>query len=262
MSKKQSSLDEKISLDHLVSKNFTQEENLIVKPFVIEDPNSSYAEAFKILRTNLKFTLKLNQPRSIVITSAMTAEGKTTIASNAAASFAKSGLKVVLVGADMRIPAMFNQFNIENEVGLSNYLNDEVELDKILVNLEYEENLTIIPSGAIPPNSADLLSSEKLLEMIDTLKKSFDLVIFDTPPVNLVADAIIVGPVVDGVLIIVNKGMTKKKDLKLCMERMRFANVVGFVINSSSEKSEGGYYKNNYSKYRSGYGNYYEYKQH
>ncbi len=267
MSKKKSDLENRLSLDNLVKEEKPETEILSEtnKPFVFLDPGSSFAEAFKILRTNLKFTMQLTEPRSLVVTSPMTAEGKTTITSNIASSFAQSGMKVAVVGADMRIPSLYREFGLENEIGLSNYLNNEIELSSIMIPYEEEPRLTIIPSGAIPPNSADLLSSERLLALMETLKEKFDLVIFDTPPVNLVADTLILGPMVDGVLVVINKGLSKKKDLKICVERLRFSNIVGFVMNASSEKSEHSYYKskygygygysqyNSYSHYRSGY---------
>jgi capsular exopolysaccharide synthesis family protein len=260
---KKSELEERLSLDAFIKDDVKTSdiEEVETKPFVFLDPNSSYSEAFKILRTNLKFTMKLTEPRCLMVTSSLTAEGKTTIVANLAASFAQSGAKVVVVGTDMRIPSLFKQFGIEQETGLSNYLNHEVELKDIVTEYKEEPRLHIIPSGSIPPNSADLLSSDRFLEFIEQVKKQYDVAIFDSPPVNLVSDSIIMGSVMDGVLIVVNKGQSRRKDLKICLERLRFSNVIGFVMNASNEKAEGSsyYYKRNYG-YGYGYG--YGYKSH
>ncbi|MDD4029412.1 MAG: CpsD/CapB family tyrosine-protein kinase [Caldisericia bacterium] len=254
---KKSELEERLSLDAFIKeevKTPVQEES-DTRPFVFLDPNSSYSESFKILRTNLKFTMKLTEPRCLMVTSSLTAEGKTTIVANLAASFAQSGAKVAVVGTDMRIPSLYKQFGVEQEMGLSNYLNHEVELKDIVREYKEEPRLHIIPSGSLPPNSADLLSSDRFLEFVAVLKQKYDLAIFDSPPVNLVSDSIIMGPIMDGVLVVVNKGQSRRKDLKMCLERLRFSNVIGFVVNASTEKAERSsyYYNRNYG-YGYGYG--------
>lgn len=269
MPAKKSDLEERLSLDAFIKEDkSTTKESIETKPFVFIDPNSPYSEAFKILRTNLKFTLQLTQPRCLMVTSSLTAEGKTTIVVNLAASFAQSGMKVAVVGTDMRIPALYKQFGIDQEPGLSNFLNHEVELKHIIKKYKEEPRLHIVPSGSLPPNSADLLSSDRFLQFLASMKQQYDLIIFDSPPVNLVSDSIIMGPLMDGVLIVVNKGHTRRKDLKVCLERLRFSNVTGFVMNATTEKAQkSSYYYNKGYGYGYGYKNhygasqYYQYKQ-
>lgn len=130
--------------------------------FVVDKPKSSIAESFKILRTNVQFALKINDPKSILVTSPGEGEGKTTISANIAASFAKAGFKTIIVDTDLRIPTQHKIFDFPNETGLSNYLNGECKYQDI-IKITQIENLDIITAGPIPPNAAELLSSKKCL---------------------------------------------------------------------------------------------------
>jgi capsular exopolysaccharide synthesis family protein len=268
MPAKKSDLEERLSLDAFIKEDKSVTDAIIEEkpPFVFIDPNSLYSEAFKILRTNLKFTLQLTQPRCLMITSSFTAEGKTTVTVNLGASFAQSGMKVAVVGSDMRIPALYKQFGIDQEPGLSNFLNHEVELKHIIKKYKEEPRLHIVPSGSLPPNSADLISSDRFLQFLSSMKQQYDLIIFDSPPVNIVSDSVIMGPLMDGVLIVIKKGSTRRKDLKVCLERLRFSNVTGFVMNATTEKAQKSsyYYNKGYGYgYKNHYGasQYYQYKQ-
>jgi len=176
-----------------VGEKLLQDGDSVFQPYVLQKPNSTFTEAFKILRTNVQFSLKLNQPKSLLITSANAREGKTTVSANLAISFANAGFKTILVDTDMRIPTLHKEFNLPNDKGLSNYLNEEVEWKEIIHPVTVE-NLSIIAAGMIPPNSAELLSTPRMVSLVQALLREYQIAIFDSAPVNLVADTQIISP--------------------------------------------------------------------
>lgn len=218
------------------------------QPYVLQRPTSTFTEAFKILRTNVQFSLKINQPRSLLITSSGAGEGKTTISANLAISFANAGFSTILIDTDMRIPTVHKEFSLSNEKGLSNYLNDEISWKKIIHKLSID-NLTVLSAGVIPPNSAELLSGPKMAELVKELQSEYTIAIFDSAPVNLVADTQIISPLMDGVLVVVSSGSTRKGDIKKARESLQYAKVIGYVINMMFKNAESYYhyrYKNSY----------------
>lgn len=231
-----------------VSEKLLQDGGSVFQPYVLQKPNSTFTEAFKILRTNVQFSLKLNQPRSLLITSANAREGKTTVSANLAISFANAGFKTILVDTDMRIPTLHKEFNLPNDKGLSNYLNEEVEWKEIIHPVTVE-NLSIIAAGVIPPNSAELLSTPRMVSLVQALLREHQIAIFDSAPVNLVADTQIISPLMDGVLVVVSSGSTRKGDIKKIRESLQYAKVMGFVMNMLFKNTESYYqyrYKNSY----------------
>lgn len=221
-------------------------------PYSARYEKSVVSEAFKILRTNLLFTIKLNEPRVIVVTSPNQGEGKTTIASNLGVTFAANKLKTLLVDADMRIPNLHRQFGMSNADGLSNCLNGDCDLDRCIVPTQIE-NLSLLPSGPIPPNSSELLTSEAMLNLVSELKNRFQLVIIDSPPVNIVADTPIVSSQADGTLIVVSAGSTRRKDLSKALDALEYAPVIGFVMNVMQRGTENYYYRPYYHRYYNRY---------
>lgn len=243
----------KSNIEQVVEENQVQP----FQTFIMQKPNSTFAESFKILRTNVKFAIKLNEPKALLVTSSSAGEGKTTISANLAISFASAGYKTIVIDSDMRIPALNKEFNQENLIGLSNYLNEEVSLEDIIKPLPFE-NLSIIPSGPIPPNSAELLSSKRLADLLQYLKTQFQLLIIDSAPINVVADTQIISPLVDGTLLVISAGNTRRGELRKALESMEYTNVLGFVLNVMSKRTDRYYYHYNY--YKSNYYNKYYYK--
>jgi protein-tyrosine kinase len=221
-------------------------------PYVARYEKSVVSEAFKILRTNLQFTIKLNEPRIIVVTSPSQGEGKTTIASNLGVTFAATKFKTLLVDADMRIPNLHLQFSLSNADGLSNCLNGDCKLDECIQTTQVE-NLSLLPSGPIPPNSSELLTSQAMLEMAEELKKRYQLIIVDSPPVNIVADTPIISSLADGVLIVVSAGSTRRKDLSKALDALEYANIIGFIMNVTKRGTENYYYRPYYNRYYNRY---------
>ena len=218
------------------------------QPYVLQRPNSTFTEAFKILRTNVQFSLKLSQPKTLLITSSNAREGKTTISANLAISFANAGFKTILVDTDMRIPTIHKEFNLKNEQGLSNYLNEEVEWPDVVHALPVE-NLSVLSAGLIPPNSAELLSAPRMATLVQEILSAHQIAIFDSAPVNLVADTQIISPLMDGVLVVVSSGSTRKIDIRKIRESLQYANVIGYVMNMLFKNTESYYqyrYKNSY----------------
>jgi capsular exopolysaccharide synthesis family protein len=238
-----------------VSSTVNRDETSIFQSFILRKPNSTFAESFKILRTNVQFSLKLNEPKTMLITSSSAGEGKTTVTANLAISFANAGYKTITVDSDMRIPALYKEFNIDNSIGLSNYLNGDAAIKDIIQPVDIE-NLSMIPSGPIPFNSAELLSSKRMADLLAELKKTYQLIIVDSAPINVVADTQIISPLVDGTLIVISAGNTRRGDLRRAIDSMQYTNIIGLVLNVLSKRTDRYYYHYNYYK-SSSYNKYY-----
>ncbi|MGQ0792535.1 MAG: GumC family protein [Deltaproteobacteria bacterium] len=215
------------------------------------NPRSIISEAFRVIRTSILYSSPNHPPRSILVTSTQPMEGKTTSASNLSLAMVQSGLRVVLIDGDMRRPRIHKIFfsNAPNAIGLSSYLVGKIEL-KDVVAPSGIEGLSIISSGPIPPNPAELLGSKRMVDMIAALLEEFDHVIIDAPPVLAFADSRLLASAVDGVLIVTSVGITQKQWLKTCIEDI--IKVRGRIIGAIVNRFESGR-----SKY--GYGYYYYY---
>ncbi len=235
------------------------------KEHTILNADSSFvmSEAYKTLRTNILFSTGSSSGcRSYAITSAIPGEGKTTTAINLAISFALTEKKVVIIDSDMRKPKLHKYFDLENKVGLSNVLSGVFDQKKQdYIQKTRVENLDLISSGHIPPNPIELLSSEKMEELIKKLSESYDFIILDTPPVNIVSDALVLSNNITGYIMVTRSNYTEYDALSAAMSNFELANVkpLGVVLNDFNQKqqkyvSRGKYrYKNYYNYYR--YGN-------
>ncbi len=181
---------------------------------VIDHPRSTIAESFRSLKTNLLYFSVDKPVKKILITSTISSEGKSFVASNLAALFAISNKKTVLIETDLRKPKIHKNFNIDNNIGISTYLIGESSLEQILLKTNID-NLWIIPSGEIPPNPVELLESQKMQNLIKKLEKDFDYIIFDSPPVGIVTDALIVAKYSDVFLFIVRLLYSTRQSIKL-----------------------------------------------
>ena len=221
------------------------------KLIALRMPLSPVVEAFRVLRTNLQFS-SLDRPiKTLMITSPGPSEGKSVTLSNLAVVLAQSGLNVILVDADLRRPTQHKIFDISNRTGLTDVIvNPDPFLEERLQKTEIDK-LRILPSGAHPPNPAELLGSERMRETIKKLETCADIILIDSPPTLMFADAAILGTRVDGMLIVVDSGKTRRNDARKGAETLRRvkANLLGVVLNRSPVGA-GGYYTSYYSDYQ------------
>ena len=192
--------------------------------------------------------MKKDKSVILTITSTNTGEGKTFCSVNLASVFALSGKKTILVGFDLRKPRIAKIFDVNSRNGLSSYLSDQLSLEEISFLTKYD-NLTVIPGGEIPPNPSELVSSEYTSALFNELKKSYDVIIVDTPPVGLVSDARILMDIADCNLYVVREGVTVKEHLTQTVSNLLEQNVgcLGFIMNDVTSISKGyGYYASGY----------------
>ena len=213
----------------------------------ILNKNSSFAvqEAYKSLRTNVRFFLQTKGCKRICITSATAGEGKSITLLNLAISVAEAGQKVLLIDADLRRPALARLLVEKATPGLSNVLADLVSVEEVIRKDMYP-NLDIIFSGDVPPNPSELLGGEKMQELIEKMSRKYDYILVDTPPVNMVSDACVIANLLDGVLLLARQGRSKKDEVKRAVANLRLtgAKLLGFVLNGAvlEGKKNYGYY--------------------
>jgi capsular exopolysaccharide synthesis family protein len=218
------------------------------RPLLLQaDSRSPRAESFRQLRTSLQFVDVDRQPRSIVVTSALPGEGKTTTAANLAITLAEAGLRVVLVDADLRRPRLGGYLGVEASVGLTSVLIGSVDLADALQDWG-DRLLRVLASGPIPPNPSELLGSVSMRHVIHALERDSDMVLLDCPPLLPVTDASILSATAGGVIVVVRSGKTKREELKRAVHGLETvgANVLGGVLNMSPRKgpnAEGYYYR-------------------
>lgn len=225
-------------------------------------------EAYKTLRTNVTFSLAgEGKSRVVVVTSSLQSEGKSTTSVNLALSFAEAGKKVLLVDCDMRRPKLGRLLNLSAPAGLSNLLLDPSLLEKSII--KGYSTIDVLLSGDIPPNPSELLGSERMKKLLDQMREKYDCIILDTPPINMVTDAVVLAPQSDGVLFVVRANHSERGAVIHAVEQLEYAQVklLGFVLNGVElEKTSYGYGKYRYRKhgyygYNNGYGTSTERKQ-
>lgn len=200
---------------------------------VIDDPHHTHSEAFRTLRTNLQFVSAGDHPpRSIVLTSSMPEEGKTTTVAHLGLTLAAAGRSVCLIEGDLRRPRLMDYLGMEGGAGLTNVLIGEVKLDDMLQPYA-ETSLTLLGSGPIPPNPAEILSSERMRAVIADLESRFDMVLVDAPPLLPVTDAAVLARVTDGAVIVVGAGVIRREHLARSIERLEKAQgpLLGLILN-------------------------------
>ena len=211
-------------------------------------------EAYKTLRTNLLFALAAGESKIVVVSSALPSEGKSSTCSNLAITMAQTGAKVLLIDADLRKPTQYQIFKSSNNRGLSAILAGFNDLTEVVKTVE-DVNLDIITSGPTPPNPSELLGSERMELLLETLSKHYEYIFIDTPPINIVTDAMVIATKAAGVVLVVRQGQSNYDDLTKAVSSIEFsgANILGLVVNDVAEKS-GRYGKYKYSKYKYSYG--------
>jgi capsular exopolysaccharide synthesis family protein len=213
-------------------------------------PKSTYSENYRTIRTTLLLSAPDSKPQTIAVTSALPQEGKTVTISNLGVTLALAGKRVVIVDADLRKPRQHRIFKVRNTSGLTTFLTGGIELKEILQALSLP-NLYLITAGPVPPNPVELLGSEKMAPMLDELKKVFDYILLDTPPVLAVSDALVMGPSLDGAILVVWGGKTSRDAVRSAREMLDKHKIkcVGVIINNVQVCDYDHYYMSRYYKY-------------
>ena len=229
------------------------------KPIAQVEPRSPTAEAFRALRTNITFAAVDRPLRRIMVTSPTPQDGKTTISSSLAVVLAQADKQVVLIDADLRRPKVHRKFGLHNRIGLTDLFVRPLDALSGIVKFVDIHGLAVITSGGLPPNPAELLTSQKMIDILDRLNQDFDIILIDTPPVLTVTDAAALAPAMDGVILVAKPGSTKLSTFQQSLVQLRSvgARVLGVVLNEVNPTSRkyGYYYNRYYSKYSYHYQN-------
>ena len=201
--------------------------------------NFASQEAYKLLRTNLMFsTCDEEKCKIIGLTSALRGEGKSTTAINLSYVLAEANKKTLLIEADMRLPRIQRLLQFQETVGLSNVLAGVNKLEEAIRRGGFWDTLSILPSGEIPPNPSELLSSMKMKHILSTLAEDYDYIIIDLPPITAVSDGLAISPLLSGMIVVVRPDYCDRHALADTMRQMEFLNVkiLGFVMNCRGQK--------------------------
>lgn len=226
----------------------------------LQQPKSLVSEAFRALRTSLLLSQAEHAPQVILVTSALPREGKTTSAANLAVTLAQLGDRTLLIDSDLRKPGIRRVLNLPNghgsDIGLSSYLAGVAPLHDIIVPHPTVPNLDAIPTGPIPPNPADLLSSHRMAEAIDDLRQHYKFVVIDSPPIMAATDAVILSALTDGVLLVVWSNETPKEAFSRTRDLLAAVKgrLLGVVLNAVNPGGADYYYSYRYYPYSYGYG--------
>lgn len=205
--------------------------------------NSLVSEQYRTIRTNIQFSTVDKELKTLIVTSSVPNEGKSTTIANLAVTFAQEGKKVLLVDTDMRKPTLHYTFDLTNTFGLTSVLTKQIDLTEAVVDSGVE-NLSVLTCGPVPPNPAELLNSKAMDEFFASALESFDLILFDSPPVLAVTDAQILANKCDGTIFIVSSGSTEKEQALKAKELLLSAqgNILGVVLNNKKSTSNDTYY--------------------
>jgi capsular exopolysaccharide synthesis family protein len=226
--------------------NDDNEEQANSELLIYADSRSSLAEAYRQLRTSILLSTAGHAPKSLLITSSLPSEGKTTTATNTAISLAQTGAKVLIIDADMRRPRLHSVFNIENGDGLSTILSTELTEAEILKVIKQDEGtkLNLLTSGPIPPNPAELIGSEQMANLLKLLSTHFTHVVVDSPPITSFTDGVLIASMVDGVILVVHAGKSSRQVVRRARQLLQDvgAKIFGVVLNNVNLRSQDNYY--------------------
>lgn len=222
--------------------NAMQQKKMILdetSPFVLQ-------EAYKTMRTNLLFALRGNGCKRFCITSSMPGEGKSITILNLAISIAQTGKKVLLVDADLRRPALARLLGEDSVPGMSNVLVGQANVENA-IRENIRTNLDVLFAGDVPPNPSELLGSEQMQELVESMSREYDYVLVDAPPVNLVSDCCIIANLLDGIVLLARSGVARKDGVKQAINQLRMTNtkILGCVLNGVEVNTKK-YYLYNY----------------
>jgi non-specific protein-tyrosine kinase len=214
------------------------------KLIAVREPLSPAVEAYRVLRTNIQYSEANKHLQTLMITGAGPSEGKSICLANLGVVMAQSGLKVIIVDADLRRPVQHEIFGLSKIAGLSDALLNIKSNVKDYIKASQQENLRILTSGFVPPNPAELLGSRKMGEIIEELKSEADIILFDSPPTLVVADSRMLSYLMDGVIIVNDAGHTRTSEAKRAADELRKvqSNLLGVVINHFPTTNDGYYY--------------------
>jgi len=236
------------------SKNNGSEDSIPELPFQVQ-------EAYRELRTNIMYALaRESNKKAIAISSALHSEGKSITSANLAVVMAQTDARVLLIDADMRKPKQHKIFNMSNDKGLSSILGGFTSFsnfnDVIFAETTVKKSPHVMPAGKAPPNPSELLGSDRMTHLIEKLSEYYDYIFIDTPPINIVTDAIVLVKKVAGIALVTRHNQSKYKELARAISKLELAdaNILGLVVNAVREKSSlfGNYYGYKYGNY--GYG--------
>ena len=218
---------------------------------LVNDVRSPMAEAYRHLRTSLLLSSAGNPPRTILVTSSQPSEGKTTTAVNTAFMLAQTGAQVLIIDCDLRRPRLHANFNLSNTRGLTSFLSGECAIEDVLQSYEKVPNLKLLTSGPIPPNPAELLGSEEMRQLLQSLTSRFTHIVVDSPPAISFTDASILSTFVDGVILVVHGGRSSRAVVRRAKQQLLDvgANIFGVVLNNVKAESHEYYGAGYYSGY-------------
>jgi non-specific protein-tyrosine kinase len=201
----------------------------------IDDPIAPASEAYRTLRMNLQFASLDHKIHALLITSPGPGEGKSTTLANLAVTMAQVEQRVVMVDCDLRRPHLHQVFGLSNEVGLTTMMVDDEALENPPLQDTPIKDLRLLASGTLPPRPSDLLGSQRMEKVIERLRDEADILLLDAPPLMAVTDAVVLSTKVDGVLLVVSAGETRRENVQRAIERLTKvgANIVGSVLNNA-----------------------------
>jgi capsular exopolysaccharide synthesis family protein len=218
---------------------------------VLNEPDSRISESFRSLRTRMDFFTRDIKSPIILLTSSIPGEGKTFSAINLASAYSLANKKTLLIGFDLRRPMLGQSFNLNEDIGLTDYLIGKKKLNEIIQETDYKD-LSIILSGPIPPNPGELSSSDKVRVMFDNLRPRYDFIIVDSPPIGVVSDIYLTASLADVVLMMVRHDHTRKNVLSATLEEMSTNGISGVNLLVNDVKTVGSSYRYAY-KYKYDY---------
>lgn len=234
---------------HIGKKKLKQERKTV--SIINANTNFSVVEAYKTLRTNMMFAAQNPGCKRVILTSTSPYEGKSTNCCNLGITLAQTNSKVLILDCDLRKPTINKFFKIKGIPGLSELLAGMNDVNEVVQDTGYDK-LKVICGGTIPPNPAELLGSAAMDELLYGLSMHFDYILLDTPPINLVTDALSLTTMADGVVLVVRQGQTNHPELSRALSSLKFANakVLGIILNGVTKNGHYGYSRNGYKKYQ------------
>jgi capsular exopolysaccharide synthesis family protein len=217
------------------------------------DPAALIHESYRTIRMGLKFSASERPLNTILVTSAVPSEGKTTTAVNLALVLAQMGERVLLIDADLRRPSIHAYFNLDNSVGLGSIIVEQGDVLSAIRRLENIPNISVLSAGPLFPNPSEVLSSEAMKELVSTLRGNYDRIVIDSPPIMPVSDPLILSALADGVIMVLRGGVTSRMlAQKACQSLLKIhAHIIGIVLNNVkiSKSVYGDYYHSYYHPY-------------
>ncbi len=216
----------------------------------VNDPKSTASEAYKGIRTSILFSSAESVPQAILFSSSSPREGKTITSVNLAVAMAQSGSRVIILDCDLRRPKMHKLLDVSRDIGMTNILVGGLELKEAIVSTKVP-NLSVIPSGPVPPNPSEILGSNRMAEVIKNLRKDYDRIIIDSPPISAVTDAAVLTNTVDGLILVIRANDKSRDVIISSMEKLKTvnANVLGAVLNDVDTSRNSYYYYQYYYYY-------------